>query len=207
MNNSLSENDELKKKLDEIDSTINSLKDYDTIQVHKNIADIQRQAYKKHNSNVEDLKGKILIEVDYKQKITVGMSPRQVSSEYYNQISRTCLGKKIKFIFSKFFLNLIEGFGIYFVDNQNKIQSINFTIISSDMTEDARSVIRGFRILRKQEFFMNIEKPNFIIWMDCGKHFRNCEVVGYLLNELAEEKIHGNLTFLIKFLLTIYSFF
>lgn len=68
---------------------------------------------------------------------------------------------------------------------------INFDIISSDLNEDARSVVRGFRILRKQNFFLEIEKPSYLIWMDCGKHFRNCEVVGYLLNELAEEKIHG----------------
>ncbi|RMZ93166.1 hypothetical protein BpHYR1_015867 [Brachionus plicatilis] len=31
--------------------------------------------------------------------------------------------------------------------------------------------------------------------MDCGKHFRNCEVVGYLLKDLAKEKIHVNLNF------------
>ena len=63
------------------------------------------------------------------------------------------------------------------------------------MTEDARAVIRGFRILRMQEFFIDIDLPSYIVWMDCGKHFRNCEVVGYLLNELAEEKIHGNRKF------------
>lgn len=38
------------------------------------------------------LKNNILIEVDFKQKIKIGMSPRQVNTEYYNQQDRSCLG-------------------------------------------------------------------------------------------------------------------
>ncbi len=52
--------------------------------------------------NVDLLRNKILIEVDYKQKIVIGMSPRQVSGEYYNQEQRSCLGMvKFKFYFEK----------------------------------------------------------------------------------------------------------
>ena len=84
----------------------------------------------------------------------------------------------------------IKGFGIYYVD-ENTIKSINFNIISSDDSQEARAVIRGFRILRQERFFKEIEKPNYIIWMDCGKHFRNYAVSGYLLKELTNESVNG----------------
>ncbi len=59
------------------------------------------------------------------------------------------------------------------------------------MSEDARAVVRGFRLLRSQDFFKQIEKDSYVIWMDCGKHFRNSEVIGYLLKDLARENKHG----------------
>ena len=78
-----------------------------------------------------------MIEVDFKQKIVIGLSPRQVSSEYYNQLSRSCL-----------------GFGIYYVDQiESQIKLINFDIISSDLSSDGNAAVRGFRILRQQQFF------------------------------------------------------
>ena len=55
------------------------------------------------------------------------------------------------------------------------------------MSQDAAAAVRGFRILRSQSFFKKIDKKNYIIWEDCGKHFRNNELVGYLLLELAED--------------------
>jgi hypothetical protein len=53
--------------------------------------------------------------------------------------------------------------------------------------------VKGFRCLRKQEFFKQLEqgRKNYVVWADCGKHFRNKEFIGYLLLELAEEKIPG----------------
>jgi hypothetical protein len=99
---------------------------------------------------------------------------------------------------SKFF----SGFGIYYSLN-NKIKLINFDIISKEKKQDAKCVIRGFRFLREQPFFKQIEHflPNtsdgaienkeLIIWMDCGKTFRNCEVLGYFFKELKKEKVNG----------------
>ena len=72
------------------------------------------------------------------KKIVIGLSSRQVSSEYYNQVSRSCL-----------------GFGIYYVDDsENRIKVINFNIISSDLSSDGNAAVRGFRILREQQFFL-----------------------------------------------------
>ena len=45
------------------------------------------------------------------------------------------------------------------------------------------------------DFFKQIESlykdKNYIIWADCGKHFRNKDICGYLFKELREENIHG----------------
>ena len=46
--------------------------------------------------------------------------------------------------------------------------------------------------MRAQDWFKNIDQKEYIIWADCGKHFRNKTLLGYLLCELAtENKIHG----------------
>jgi hypothetical protein len=76
---------------------------------------------------------------------------------------------------------------------EDEIVCVNFSIISSDLTQDAHASVRGFRILRQQEFFKSIVSRDIIVWSDCGKHFRNNEFVGYLLLELAEEEISGKL--------------
>ena len=106
---------ELTNRMSELKTTIDILRDYEAstnilknlkkfdgfkklkflkaLLFHKNVAYCQRLAYNNHHKNYEFLRGKILIEIDYKQKIAIGMSPRQVSSEYYNQAMRSCLGK------------------------------------------------------------------------------------------------------------------
>ena len=113
--------------------------------------------------------------MDFEQKIIIGLSPRQVSSEYFNQIARSLL-----------------GFGIYYVDEaENTIKRINFDIISSDMSSDGNATVRGFRILRQQEFFKKIDQLNYTVWCDTGKHFKNTEIAGYLFEELKHENMHG----------------
>lgn len=59
------------------------------------------------------------------------------------------------------------------MDNDNKIQVVNFDIISSDEHQDAYSAVRGFRILRDQEWFKEIEQKDYIVWADCGLIFFN----------------------------------
>jgi hypothetical protein len=74
----------------------------------------------------------------------------------------------------------------------DKIKSINFDIIANDLSQDAHAAVRGFRLLRAQEFFKKIDtKKQYVVWADCGKHFRNNELVGYLFKEIANENIAG----------------
>ena len=74
---------------------VETLEDHEALLFHKNVAKCQRTAYNAHHKNPSELRNKILIEVDFKQKIVIGLSPRQVSSEYYNQVTRSCVGNVI----------------------------------------------------------------------------------------------------------------
>lgn len=90
---------------------------------------------------------------------------------------------------------LHTGFGIYYVED-NQVKTTNFNIISENLSQNAESVIRAFRILRSQTFFRSIDQKDYIIWADCGKHFRNKLLIGYLFKELQREKINGNLSYI-----------
>jgi hypothetical protein len=65
---------------------------YEQIVFHQNVNKVQRACYKNHHNSITILNNKFLIEMDYKQRIRIGMSPRQVGQEYYNQETRSCLG-------------------------------------------------------------------------------------------------------------------
>ena len=68
----------------QIHSMINLVKNM-VVLGHKMIASIQRNSYSFQRKDKETLKGQILIEVDFKQKISIGISPRQINKEYYSQ--------------------------------------------------------------------------------------------------------------------------
>jgi hypothetical protein len=51
--------------------------------------------------------------------------------------------------------------------------------------------VRGFRILSRKEFFTKIDKKEYVIWADCGPHFRTQKFIGYLLLELVSLGIKG----------------
>lgn len=56
----------------------------------------------------------------------------------------------------------------------NEVKAINFDIICHELKENAIAVIRGFEYLRAHECFKKFKKiADWIVWMDCGKHFRN----------------------------------
>ena len=75
-----------------IKSMITIVENYIVVLAHRDIADVQRRAYNSQRKDKEALKMQILIEADYKQKIVIGLSPRQINLEYYNQEQRSCLG-------------------------------------------------------------------------------------------------------------------
>ncbi|RMZ93165.1 hypothetical protein BpHYR1_015866, partial [Brachionus plicatilis] len=69
--------EENKARLELVKDLLSNLKDYEIVSFYKNIAEAQRIAYNKQHSSFDELKDKIKIEVDFKQTIVIGMSPRQ----------------------------------------------------------------------------------------------------------------------------------
>ena len=151
------------------------------VQFHRNIAKMQRKSYNEMRSNEHLLKDSILIDLDFKQKIIIGDSPVMVSGEYFQRQQRSLL-----------------GFGVYYYDNKiNSVRCKHFDFVSEvDCKQHASKAIHGFRYLREQIPFKEIEKSNYIIWADCGPHFRCSEFVYFLFDELSKkEKLHINLNF------------
>ena len=64
-------------KLQEIDSMIDLVRKFEVVLGHRMIASTQRNSYNLQRKNKESLKKQIMIEVDFKQKIAIGISPRQ----------------------------------------------------------------------------------------------------------------------------------
>ena len=60
---------------------IQKINDLKSVEFHKSIATRQRKVYNKQRKDPNLLKNKILIDVDYKSKITLGEGPRQLNSE------------------------------------------------------------------------------------------------------------------------------
>lgn len=79
----------------------------------------------------------MVIELDFKQKIAIGLGPRQVNKENYNQVQRCVL-----------------GFGIYYYNQmEDKIMLLNVDVIGdANMSQDALSVVKSFRMMREQNF-------------------------------------------------------
>jgi hypothetical protein len=68
------------------------LKQLNIIDFHRKIAETQREAYNKMRKDKSLLREAILIDFDFKQKIVIGISPRQTNDEYYKQKLRSLLG-------------------------------------------------------------------------------------------------------------------
>lgn len=88
------------------------------------------------------------------------------------------------------------GFIIHYLD-QGEIKKIYIDIVSDHLDQNTSSVIRSLDFLQKQEFFKKIDKPNYIIWADCGPHFRSYQLLHYFFVEMV---IFDFLIFLINIL-------
>lgn len=77
---------------DIVNQSIEKIQSLEYIQFHYTIAKRQRTSYKKMLTDTQLLQENLLIEIDYKQKILIGLSPRQTSGEYYKQQQRNFLG-------------------------------------------------------------------------------------------------------------------
>ena len=69
------------------------------IKFHRQIADQQRMAYNSQRKDEILLGEKVLIEVDFKEKIRIPMGPKQINADYYENELRTCLSNQFISIF------------------------------------------------------------------------------------------------------------
>ena len=81
--------------------------------------------------------------------------------------------------------------------NNGEIKEKSFNIISEYAQKPTpKEIIRGFRLLREQNFFRKIEKNYYIVWMNCDKNFNSPLVIGYLFRELKDQNIFGTFYFI-----------
>ena len=107
---------------DKITECLNRIK---LLDYHYSIATLQRKSYVESKNNIKD--GQIFIEMDFKQKIRIGMSPRQINSEYFKQQ-----------------LRFVLGIGLYY-KKKSKIELINVNIISDNLGQTGFSVVTALR--------------------------------------------------------------
>ena len=98
-----------------IRETLKRINDLSSIEYHRSIAKQQRTAYNYLRSDPNLLENKIMIELDYKSKVRLGVVPRQPNNEFYlSQKKVSCL-----------------GFGIYYVDKDTQqTKCLDIDIIS-----------------------------------------------------------------------------
>jgi hypothetical protein len=138
------------------------------IEFHRSIAKRQRLPYEKDRTDIP--LDTLVIDLDFKQKIVIGDGPRQTNLTHYSQKQKSML-----------------GFGLYYKDDNNQMQTMNINLISDCLTEDSFYVVSAFRFIRKQDFFIKIKKSKYKVWFDTGNHFRSAEVMHYLFEELKTE--------------------
>jgi hypothetical protein len=75
---------------------IDKLNDLQTVEFHQETVSRQRKCYNNDKKIIDD--DTILIQMDYKQKIVIGMGPKSQSHEYYEQKQISILGFALHFI-------------------------------------------------------------------------------------------------------------
>jgi hypothetical protein len=148
---------------------------YRAIQFHKKIASTQRSCYNEERLNPELLNGKIVIEIDYKQKILLGQGPRQMNSEFFERAK-----KKV----------LCLGIGVYYVDRTRSypfVNLLNLDVITDYEKQECGDVTRIIRHVMTLPVWKEIDQDNYIIWSDCGTQFRSQEFYYFCFNYLAKQ--------------------
>ena len=200
-----------KKKKDEINEPQNSLyiqlgerikemENLRTLEFHRTISKNQRTSYNSYRHDVTKLDGKLLIELDFKQKIILGEGPRQLNEEWFSKIKKQAV---------------LLGFGVYFVETKKNrrlstdsnvndnfenneykfVNCLNIDVVTDYEGMTATDLIRIFKHVMSLPEFKQIDQDNYIVWTDCGTQFRCGEFIYFLMNELALQNKSVNLNF------------
>jgi hypothetical protein len=137
-----------------IEETISKIHKSQAIDYHKMVAKRQRDACNKMRNDAKYIAENLIIEIDFKQKVILSKSPKERSTDYYQQ--------------QQSYL----GFGVYVIDERGDITCINMDVVLNNTSQDCVAVISAFRHIREQDIFKKYDKKNYTVWTDCGTHFR-----------------------------------
>jgi hypothetical protein len=162
-------------KLNVCDNEKNDLQNsVETYLCHQKIHTNQYKEYKKKKS-LEYLKANpnlALIVVDFKENIKLGKGPIELDKDFFNPPTRT-----------------VFGFVIYSYNQSNqKVQKLHYVVISEILNHDTDFVISAFQLLFKEDFIKKFQKFEF--FSDCGPHFRNFQLVYFLLESLKFDSVN-----------------
>lgn len=171
--------EKLKKNLEkneELKDEIKKLEEVNTFyQHHMEISYNQRQEFNNKKSERylnEKGKGHCLIVVDFKENIKLGKGPVELDKDFYELEPRTVL-----------------GFVIYSFGDQHGIKKQYYCVVSKILNHDAGFVKNSFLTLFHEDFF---SFQSMDIFFDCGPHFRNGELLHFLLIQQNSKKINVN---------------
>jgi hypothetical protein len=159
------------------------IKLFKSVIYHKSIAIRQRNSYNNERLSPDLLNGKIVIEIDYKAKMLLGLGPRQLNSEFYEADK-----KKV----------YVLGFGIYHVDKSRNypfVNLLNIDVISDYDGQKATDVIKIFKHIMTTPEFIQVDQASYVVWVDCGKQFRSKEFLYFCANSLARQGKSVSLNF------------
>jgi len=140
---------------------------------HKEKAQLQREAHNRHRLSLGQ--GEAMLVCDFKENLKLNQSRVQVSCSYYEQPART----------------LFEAV-LHFRDADGNIQTRYFDIISECLDHDAPFVIKALKLVFEHEEFRARGFKKCIIWMDGARHFRNLELLRFLVDKSSSMEFEVN---------------
>ena len=138
------------------------VQDLKEVQHHKEIADLQRDAYNKDYDNPPD--GTVVVTLDFKSRGKLPMKPVEPSKQFYNQGSYSLL-----------------GFGLHWACNGG-VKRHNIDVLLRSLNQDAYVVLQCFKRIINLPVFP--KGRGIIFWMDSGRHFHcNAVLSSFVFNE------------------------
>ncbi len=83
-------------QINDVKKILERLKKIELLDFHYNISRRQRDSYNRLKQNVPD--DTVFLELDFKERIKIGLSPEQISQEFYRLKSRYVLGNMYNLI-------------------------------------------------------------------------------------------------------------
>jgi hypothetical protein len=137
----------------------------------------QRQRFSEECATVSV--GQAVVLLDFKENVIIGTGPIEVSHSFYERVQRTVL-----------------GYVVYTRDAAgNCVRKHHVNVVSEVLSHDGLFVRDTFaQVLHKHCPGVRVAS----VWMDCGPHFRNGEVLSFLLGDLPKLGLRVSVNFFVE---------